>query len=151
MKSVTSLISYSAFMRFYDNICERKRILFYLYLTYLIKLNSNIFRTIRPFSPYKINRHFGGTHRLHLQGRRICRGRYQLYLILDGVERLRRHGKVNQKGFGRKRLCPSFSITAFVWKEPRKLTKIVYQNSHVPVRIRNEEVQFVLHTGALYA
>jgi hypothetical protein len=35
---------------------------------------SNIFRDITPWSPLKVNRHFGGTYRLHLHGR-INRGK----------------------------------------------------------------------------
>jgi hypothetical protein len=120
-----SLISYSVFMRFYGNTCgARRQSLYYLYVTY--KLNSSIFWGITTFSLFKINRHFGGTYRLHLQGRRICRGRYQ---FSRWHRTLRRHREANQKGCGRMRLCPSFSTTAFVRKEPGKLIKIVYQNS----------------------
>jgi hypothetical protein len=34
-------------------------------------MKSNIFWDITPCSPLKINRRFGGTYRLHLQGRKI--------------------------------------------------------------------------------
>jgi hypothetical protein len=76
MEFVRSPISYSVFMRFM--IIFVKEILYYLYVMYLIKLNSNIFWDITPFSLFKINRHFVGTYRLHLEGRKIYRGRYQL-------------------------------------------------------------------------
>jgi hypothetical protein len=36
-----------------------------------ICLKSTIFWDITPRSPLKVNRRFGGTYRLHLQGRRI--------------------------------------------------------------------------------
>jgi hypothetical protein len=38
-------------------------------------LKSTIFWDITPCSPLKINRHFGGTYRLHLHGRSISRAR----------------------------------------------------------------------------
>jgi hypothetical protein len=37
--------------------------------------NNPVFWYITPCSPLKINRRFGGTCRLHLQGRRIIQGR----------------------------------------------------------------------------
>jgi hypothetical protein len=40
-------------------------------------LKSTIVWDITPWSPLKVNRSFGGTYRLHLQGRRISRGRNQ--------------------------------------------------------------------------
>jgi hypothetical protein len=40
-------------------------------------IKSIIFWSITPCSPLKVNRHFGGTYRLHLQGRRIRQARYQ--------------------------------------------------------------------------
>jgi hypothetical protein len=39
---------------------------------------STIFWDITPCSPLSVNRRFGGTYRLHIQGRRISRARYQL-------------------------------------------------------------------------
>jgi hypothetical protein len=44
---------------------------------WISSLKSIIFRDITPCSPLKFNRCFGGTYRLHLQCRRICRTRYQ--------------------------------------------------------------------------
>jgi hypothetical protein len=41
-------------------------------------LKSTVFWDIMPRSPLKVNRRFGGTHRLHLQSRRIGRARNQL-------------------------------------------------------------------------
>jgi hypothetical protein len=38
---------------------------------------SSIFWNITPYSPLKVNRNFGGTYLLHLQGRRKCRARNQ--------------------------------------------------------------------------
>jgi hypothetical protein len=38
---------------------------------------STVFWDITLCSPLKVNRRFGGTHRLHLQGRRISRARNQ--------------------------------------------------------------------------
>jgi hypothetical protein len=35
-----------------------------------VVMKSNIFWDITPCSPLKVNRRFGGTYRLHLQGRR---------------------------------------------------------------------------------
>jgi hypothetical protein len=37
-----------------------------------VVMKSSIFWDITPCSPLKFSRHFGGTYRLHLQGRRIC-------------------------------------------------------------------------------
>jgi hypothetical protein len=36
-----------------------------------VVMKSNIFWNITPCSPLKINRSFGGTYHLHLQGRKI--------------------------------------------------------------------------------
>jgi hypothetical protein len=41
------------------------------------ELKNTIFWDITPRSPLKVNRRFGGTYRLHLQGRRISRARNQ--------------------------------------------------------------------------
>jgi hypothetical protein len=38
---------------------------------------SSIFWDITPCSPLKVKRRFGGTYRIHLQGRRISRARNQ--------------------------------------------------------------------------
>jgi hypothetical protein len=40
-------------------------------------MKSTIFWDITPCSPLKVNRRFGGTYRLHLQGRKISRARNQ--------------------------------------------------------------------------
>jgi hypothetical protein len=40
-------------------------------------IKSSIFWDITPCSPLSVNRRFGGTYRLHLQGRRIRRARNQ--------------------------------------------------------------------------
>jgi hypothetical protein len=40
-------------------------------------MKSAIFWDITPYSSFKVNRRFGGPYRLHLQGRRISRARYQ--------------------------------------------------------------------------
>jgi hypothetical protein len=40
-------------------------------------MKSSIFWKITPCSPLKVNRRFGGTRRLYLQGRRISRARNQ--------------------------------------------------------------------------
>jgi hypothetical protein len=40
-----------------------------------VVMKSTIFWDITPCSPLKVNRRFGGTHRLHLQSRRISRAR----------------------------------------------------------------------------
>jgi hypothetical protein len=49
------------------------------YLDFLHKfvynMKSTIFWDITPCSSWKVNRRFGGTHRLHLQGRRISHAR----------------------------------------------------------------------------
>jgi hypothetical protein len=42
-----------------------------------VVMKSSIFWDITPCSPLKVNRSFGGTYRLHLQGRRISRARDQ--------------------------------------------------------------------------
>jgi hypothetical protein len=36
-------------------------------------MKSTVFWDITPYSPLKVNPHFGGTYRLHLQGPRISR------------------------------------------------------------------------------
>jgi hypothetical protein len=38
-------------------------------------MKGSIFWDITPCSPLKVKRRFGGTHRLHLQDRRICQAR----------------------------------------------------------------------------
>jgi hypothetical protein len=43
-----------------------------------VVMKNTIFMDITPCSPLKVNRRFGGTYRLHLQGRRISRARNQL-------------------------------------------------------------------------
>jgi hypothetical protein len=45
--------------------------------TNILFMNSTIFWDITPCSPLRVNRHFGGTYRLHLQGRKISRERHQ--------------------------------------------------------------------------
>jgi hypothetical protein len=40
-------------------------------------MKSSVFCDITPCSPLKVNQRFGGTCRLHLQGRRICQARNQ--------------------------------------------------------------------------
>jgi hypothetical protein len=64
-----------------------------------IKLKSTIFWDITPCSLLKVNRRFGGTYRLHLQGRKISRARNQsesrwqaTTLTLNGL-----HGVISQK------------------------------------------------------
>jgi hypothetical protein len=42
-----------------------------------VVMKSTIFWDITPCSPLKVNRRFGGTYHLHLQGRRISRARNQ--------------------------------------------------------------------------
>jgi hypothetical protein len=42
-----------------------------------VVMKSSVFCNIMPCSPLKLNRHFGGTYRLHLQDRRIDRTRNQ--------------------------------------------------------------------------
>jgi hypothetical protein len=44
---------------------------------------STIVRDITPCSPLKVNRRFGGTYRLHLQGRKLSQPRNQLCLPHD--------------------------------------------------------------------
>jgi hypothetical protein len=43
----------------------------------LTVMKRTIFLDITPCSLLKVNRRFGGTYHLHLQGRRICQARYQ--------------------------------------------------------------------------
>jgi hypothetical protein len=45
-------------------------------------LNSSVFWHITPCSPVKVNGCFGGTHRLHLQGRGVSRARNQAWCLL---------------------------------------------------------------------
>jgi hypothetical protein len=47
-----------------------------------VVMKSTIFWDITPCSPLKVNRRFGGMYRLHLQGRRISRGRNQHALLV---------------------------------------------------------------------
>jgi hypothetical protein len=42
-----------------------------------VVMKSTIFWDITPCSPLSVNRRFGGTYRIHLQGRIICRARNQ--------------------------------------------------------------------------
>jgi hypothetical protein len=42
-----------------------------------LELKSTIFWGITLYNPLKVNRRFGGTYRLHLQGRKISRGKNQ--------------------------------------------------------------------------
>jgi hypothetical protein len=43
----------------------------------MIYIKSTIFWDITPCSPLNVNRRFGGTYRLYLQGRRISQTRNQ--------------------------------------------------------------------------
>jgi hypothetical protein len=43
-----------------------------------VVMKSSIFWDTTPHSPLKVNRLFGGTSLLHLQGRKICQARNQL-------------------------------------------------------------------------
>jgi hypothetical protein len=43
-----------------------------------VVIRSSIFWDIRPYSPLKVNRRFGGTCRLHFQGRKISQARNHL-------------------------------------------------------------------------
>jgi hypothetical protein len=43
--------------------------------TAVVMKSTRIFWNITPCSPLKVYRHFGGTYRNHLQGRRISRAR----------------------------------------------------------------------------
>jgi hypothetical protein len=67
---------------------------------------STIFWDITPCSPLEVNRLFGGTYRLHLQGRRISRARNQSKIRWQGrryIPPKRRftfnglHGVISQK------------------------------------------------------
>jgi hypothetical protein len=40
-----------------------------------VVMKSSVFRDVIPCSSLKVNRHFRGTCRLHLQGERICQAR----------------------------------------------------------------------------
>jgi hypothetical protein len=48
-------------------------------------MKSAIFLDIMPCSPLKVNRRFGGTYRLHLQGRRISRASFHAGFLLGLV------------------------------------------------------------------
>jgi hypothetical protein len=49
----------------------------FLFLIHVIIKTSTIFWDITPCSPLNVNRRFGGTYRLHLQGRRISKATNQ--------------------------------------------------------------------------
>jgi hypothetical protein len=60
-----------------------------------VVMKSSVFWDITPFSPLKVNRRFGGTRRLHVQGRRISQARNQRKAggkALNGL-----HGVISQK------------------------------------------------------
>jgi hypothetical protein len=57
-----------------------------------LKLKNTIFWDITPCSPLKVNRRFGGTYRLNLQGRKISRARNQRESGWQGE-----HGVISQK------------------------------------------------------
>jgi hypothetical protein len=46
-----------------------------------VVMKCTIFWDIMPCSPLKVNRRFGGTYRLHLQGRKMSRESSDCYLI----------------------------------------------------------------------
>jgi hypothetical protein len=56
------------------SIVVKKKVLF----TVKILTNNSVLWDITPSRPWKVNRHFGGTCRLHLQGRSIRQVRNQL-------------------------------------------------------------------------
>jgi hypothetical protein len=83
-------------------------------------MKSSIFWDITPCSPMNFNRRFGGTYRLHLQGRRISRLRSQ-----RGSRWL--HGVISQKLvlFIPSVICsldvrPSFSLKSRFWSLDRR-------------------------------
>jgi hypothetical protein len=49
-------------------------------------MKSSVFRDITPCTPLKVIRRFGGTCRLHLQGRRISQARNQRESRVSGSE-----------------------------------------------------------------
>jgi hypothetical protein len=59
---------------------EIKKILRPTILTAVV-MKSTIFRDTTPYSPLKVNRRFGGTYRLHFQGRVISLARNQRALV----------------------------------------------------------------------
>jgi hypothetical protein len=61
---------------FFENLTSNlKRKLCPFWCTIMVELKSSVFWDIMLRSPLKVNRCFGGTCRLHLQGRRICQAR----------------------------------------------------------------------------
>jgi hypothetical protein len=61
-----------------ENSCDQQDLLYlgFAVLTAVV-MKSTIFWNITPCSPLRVNRRFGGTHRLHLQGRKISQARNQ--------------------------------------------------------------------------
>jgi hypothetical protein len=47
------------------------------YVLTAVIMKTTIFRDITPCSTFRVNRRFGGTYNLHLQGRKISRARNQ--------------------------------------------------------------------------
>jgi hypothetical protein len=60
-----------------------------------VVMKSTMFRNITPCSPLEVNRRFGRTYRLHLQGRRISQARNQRESRWHAFNGL--HGVISQK------------------------------------------------------
>jgi hypothetical protein len=75
-----------------------------------VVMKSPIFWDIRPCGPSKVNRRFGGTYRLHLQGRRISR------------ESNQRDGRWQAEGF-----CLAYSSTMNVEATRSSETSVNFQ------------------------
>jgi hypothetical protein len=58
-----------------------------------VVIKSTIFRDITPCSPLRVNQRFAGTYRLHLQGRKRGRARYQRESCFHPTV----HGDISQK------------------------------------------------------
>jgi hypothetical protein len=66
-----------------------------------VVMKSSIFWDIKPCSPLKFNRRFGGTYRLHLQGQKISRARNQRESRLQNGTHRGRGGAAEQSVQGK--------------------------------------------------
>jgi hypothetical protein len=105
-------------------------------------MNSTIFWYITPCSPLQVNRRFGGTYRLHLQGWRIFRTRNQREKGWQAELGLKINSVLH---FLRLKCCMNFSSSQCVLNIspiPSSLTWLDYRNN---IR-RSQIMQLIVHT-----
>jgi hypothetical protein len=85
-----------------------------------VVMKSSVLCARTPCSPLKVNRHFGGTCRLHLQGRRIGQPRNQREAGSSGFQQTTRRYIPESRTLHKQLL-----LRSFVWEAENKTTRHV--------------------------